>query len=468
MVVLGAFIAYCIADGWAYSVGIIYVALNDYFQDSKGKTAVIGALLYGVPLLISPVICAFTNVYGCRIVAFTGSILMGFAFILSMFANSVEYLCVTLGVVNSLGLAMIYVPSIVAVTYYFEKHRGLATGLATAGSGIGAFVFPPLIEQLLKLYKWKGTMLLMAGICLHLLVAAALFRPIEMFTKKDDPEKEETVALKAGVESRPCAESATNGVHRRSGQSWPSLTQLGNSPQGGSAGDPNATETPLLTADDPDTSSAGEGAKDHSQQALRNCPGLAEQSNPYQDCTVPVVSKHESNLQTFKEETLQILRAMLDRDLFRHVFFLLFCGSNFVLFLFNGVPYVYLPDKAIQHGISEARASFLLAISGITRLLGQIALGLLGDHAKVDSVALYGLSVTVVGIATLFVPLSVTYPALCVYAAVFGFFISVTYCLPMVALVELVGMDKVTSAFGIMQLGQGIGTLLGTPIGGKY
>ena len=45
-----------------------------------------------------------------------------------------------------IGLGMIYLPAIVSVTYYFEKKRAFATGLAVCGSGIGTFIFAPLLR----------------------------------------------------------------------------------------------------------------------------------------------------------------------------------------------------------------------------------------------------------------------------------------------------------------------------------
>ena len=49
-----------------------------------------------------------------------------------------------------------YLPSVVIVSQYFEKKRGLATGLAGCGSGIGSMALPPLINWALSLHGWKG------------------------------------------------------------------------------------------------------------------------------------------------------------------------------------------------------------------------------------------------------------------------------------------------------------------------
>jgi len=69
-------------------------------------------------------------------------------------------------------------PAIVSVTCYFEKKRSLATGIAVCGSGLGTFVFAPLIEYLIVEYGWRGAILIIAGLVLNCTFLGALFRPV--------------------------------------------------------------------------------------------------------------------------------------------------------------------------------------------------------------------------------------------------------------------------------------------------
>ena len=78
-----------------------------------------------------------------------------------------------------LGLGLAYLPAIVSVSYYFEKKRAFATGIAVCGSGVGTFVFAPLTALLIDMYGWKGAMLICAGLLLNCVVMGALFRPLE-------------------------------------------------------------------------------------------------------------------------------------------------------------------------------------------------------------------------------------------------------------------------------------------------
>lgn len=65
-----------------------------------------------------------------------------------------------------------------SVTTYFEKLRSLATGIAVAGSGLGTFIFAPLIDLFIREYGWRGTLMVLSGIVLNCAVFGGLFRPL--------------------------------------------------------------------------------------------------------------------------------------------------------------------------------------------------------------------------------------------------------------------------------------------------
>jgi MCP family monocarboxylic acid transporter-like MFS transporter 14 len=75
----------------------------------------------------------------------------------------------------------LYLPSVVIVSYYFEKRRALATGIAVCGAGVGTFIFAPLGRLMLTALDWKNGILLIAGITAQGCAASFLFRPIESY-----------------------------------------------------------------------------------------------------------------------------------------------------------------------------------------------------------------------------------------------------------------------------------------------
>lgn len=73
---------------------------------------------------------------------------------------------------------MMFIPAIIVVGLYFDKRRALATGIATSGSGLGTFAYAYLTDILLRTYGWRGTILILGGILLNVIVCGLIFRPL--------------------------------------------------------------------------------------------------------------------------------------------------------------------------------------------------------------------------------------------------------------------------------------------------
>ena len=51
VVCAASFISMIVLDGVLFSFGVFFIELLDYFQDSKGKTALVGSILMGMSML---------------------------------------------------------------------------------------------------------------------------------------------------------------------------------------------------------------------------------------------------------------------------------------------------------------------------------------------------------------------------------------------------------------------------------
>lgn len=191
VVVAASFMVNLIADGITFSFGVIYVEFLNYFGGGKSKTAWIGSLFMAMPLLSGPVASFLTDRYGCRRVTVAGSILATAGFVVSSYANSMEVLILTFGIVAGFGLSLCFVAAVVIVAYYFDKKRSFATGLSVCGSGIGTFIFAPVTQYLLAEYGWRGTTLILAGLFSNLAVCGCLMRDLEWTTTKAKAKTQE-------------------------------------------------------------------------------------------------------------------------------------------------------------------------------------------------------------------------------------------------------------------------------------
>lgn len=157
---------------------------------------------------------------------------------------------------------------------------------------------------------------------------------------------------------------------------------------------------------------------------------------------------------------------MLDISLFLKIGFFWFCISNFLLYAAYDIPYYYVAEFAIEAvGIKETDASFLIGIIGIVSTFGQVTYGWFGDITT-SPLYVYALSLTVCGVATALVPYFTSYALLATYCSAFGFFVSANYALSTIVLVELVTLDRLTNAYGLLMFAQGLANMLGPPFAG--
>lgn len=163
----------------------------------------------------------------------------------------------------------------------------------------------------------------------------------------------------------------------------------------------------------------------------------------------------------------RVFKALFDPLILKHPLYVLFAFSNFILYFWYDVPYIFLVDRAIENHMEESKASFLISVLGIVNTFGQIIYGFIGDM-NVNLSLLYGFSLMGCGVSILLVPLFVDFVPLAVLAGIFGLFISVNYSLSTVILVEFLGLNKLTNAYGLTMLVQGVANLIGPPIAAVF
>jgi MFS family permease len=98
----------------------------------------------------SPFQAYLVDRFGPRMLISLGALLSGGSWILSAHATSLWALYVTYGVLGGFGTGIIYVGVIGLMVRWFPDRRGLATGLAAAGYGFGAFFTSFPIDGMIK------------------------------------------------------------------------------------------------------------------------------------------------------------------------------------------------------------------------------------------------------------------------------------------------------------------------------
>ncbi|XP_046344749.1 monocarboxylate transporter 13-like [Haliotis rufescens] len=179
VIVAASFFAHFICFGISWTTGIYHVIFLEEFKASQAVTAWACSLMPASMFAAGPVASLLLNKLGCRVTMVIGGLTSSSGLILSYFAPNIIVLYVTFGVIAGFGFGVAHLAAISSVTYYFERRRNMATGMAVMGVGVGTIAFPPFIRILVEDFTWKGSMLILAGLCLNLCVCAGLIRPIK-------------------------------------------------------------------------------------------------------------------------------------------------------------------------------------------------------------------------------------------------------------------------------------------------
>ncbi len=83
----------------------------------------------------------------------------GGSWVLAAYATNIWALYVTYGIIGGFGTGIIYVGIIGLMVRWFPDRRGLATGLAAAGYGFGAFFTSFPIDSMIKTAGYQHTLI---------------------------------------------------------------------------------------------------------------------------------------------------------------------------------------------------------------------------------------------------------------------------------------------------------------------
>ncbi|KAG5449036.1 Monocarboxylate transporter 12-B [Clonorchis sinensis] len=163
-----------------------------------------------------------------------------------------------------------------------------------------------------------------------------------------------------------------------------------------------------------------------------------------------------------KSPIMAMLRSMFGVSILRSPTFQLLNISSIITMVGYIVPYQFLKDNAQFHGYGETESAYLLASLGILNTIGRLISGWLSDRPWVNIVLVNNVSLLVSGVATAILPLLRTYTGMMFYACFFGFAIAAFIAVRTILIVELIGLDRLSNAFGFLLLFQGI-AVVGAP-----
>lgn len=103
-----------------------------------------------------------------------GTILMSLGYVLTAFAPSLSIFATICGLTIGLGGAASFAPLVADASLWFDRHRGLAVSLATAGSSLAGVVWPPVVQHAIAAVGWRQTHVGIGLFCLATMLPLSL------------------------------------------------------------------------------------------------------------------------------------------------------------------------------------------------------------------------------------------------------------------------------------------------------
>lgn len=166
-----------------YSQGFFVGPVTEEFGWSAAQFFLSYTVLMCTGILTGPLIGSIVQRVGLRTVGIVGLIGHSLAYVLLSYnSGSLMLWYLSWALVAVLGAGSLPIVWTGVINNWFSKHRGQAIGIAMAGTGLGAFLLPPIVEFFISNYGWR------IGYRVIGLGALAVSLPIILLLFKEKPD----------------------------------------------------------------------------------------------------------------------------------------------------------------------------------------------------------------------------------------------------------------------------------------
>ncbi|XP_078310642.1 monocarboxylate transporter 12-like isoform X1 [Crassostrea virginica] len=421
--------------------GLFFVAFQEYYKSEASTTSIIPGILQIIYSLASlPILTFGLHHLSVRQMIIIGGSLGSIAYFIGFFADRIEILIVTHGVIYGIGFANIHGPAAYLVGLYFNRRRELANSLLVGASGFGGLVLPSLCRYLLDAYGLQGTMLILSGILFNVVALACLLTPPSFFQSL--PEKEVKTKANQAVLIR---EEGSNHSLMHPGKTRSISLSERTSPNNSSTQHEPWGSLPQRL----DLQTRHNFSLSQSFQTLGSTEAIYNLSQTQ--------LKDPSTSENPKQKIIDF--SLLKKPLLQLYLFVYCFGS-----IGSAYGHIFISPFARDHGISTNEISMLISVTNLCDFIGRCLCGVIANQRWIKNSTLVAISQLVTGVTLTLCSFYGPLWSFVVLAVMFGLFAGAIFSMTPTIISDFVGMENFRTAFGILILGQGITLGSGAPL----
>jgi MFS transporter, OFA family, oxalate/formate antiporter len=164
-VLSGIFVSYTALCGiQIYTLPLFYPALMKEFRWSTEDVTRAATIFYLTGALITPFVSSFFDRHSARIFMIIG----GMATVLGLFfyrsLHTLNQMALIYMIFSLSQVCAGQVPTMLVVTRWFKRYRGIAVGITLMGPDLGGAIFPLVVKPFLATGGWRDAMLVLMAI----------------------------------------------------------------------------------------------------------------------------------------------------------------------------------------------------------------------------------------------------------------------------------------------------------------
>lgn len=171
-VVFGCFLLATMTSGTIYSFSVFLAPVVETFDQSYANTSLVFSVQSLVTFGGAALLGFAVDRYGIRPLLVVAAVLLVVGLVGASQSPSFVGVVVGYSVVAAVGLGIVFVVAFTTPPRWFERRRGLATGVAVSGWGVGILVMPPFVEFVIDAIGWQLAYLVLAALFLAAIAVA--------------------------------------------------------------------------------------------------------------------------------------------------------------------------------------------------------------------------------------------------------------------------------------------------------